>query len=348
MRAVSYFLLIVVGALGVAASARADGAKFEPEQTAWGTPDIDGVWNFSTLTPIERPLAFGDKAVLTPKEAKDLLDEIRRTSPPDKPTGVAKLDVEGYNNFWFEPGDSLDKERRTSLITDPPTGRLPEIVPAARERMLAQNKQRQAPVRDILSYSVGPEYLHADPESLGLSERCLVGFNAGPPLTPGPYNNNLRIVQTPDHVVLMTEMVHDARVVTMDSELRPEDDVRQWYGVSRGHWDGNTLVVETTNFTDKTPVFQLPVKVTDPSANGVVGSARDMVVVERFTPSAEGQLHYDATVVAPKSFVQPFTLRLALQSTQDRIYEYACHEGNYALGGILRGARLREQSARDE
>ena len=209
--------------------------------------------------------------------------------------------------------------------------------------MLAQNKARRAPVRDILSYSVGPDYLHANPESLGLSERCLVGFNAGPPLVPGPYNNNLRIVQTPQHVMLMTEMVHDVRIIPTGGRPALPKGINQWYGSSVGRWQGDTLIVTTSNFTDKTPVFQLPVDVTRPEVNGVVGSAADMTLVERFTPTAAGQLRYEATVEEPNSFARPFTLRLVLQSTRDRIFEYACHEGNYAMGGILRGARLRER-----
>jgi hypothetical protein len=286
---------------------------------------------------------FGDKAVLTPDEAKALLNKILPPDRVDEPTGVSVQDVERYNSFWLDAGENLDKEMRTSLIVDPPNGRLPEVVPEAEANRVAQNKQRSAPVRDILSYSVGPNYLHQHPESLGLSERCLLGFNAGPPITPSAYNNNLRIVQTPNHVLLVTEMIHDARIIPMDGRPQLPSDIRQWYGSSRGYWEGNTLVVETANFTDKTPAYHLPVTFVDQAANGVVGSGKNLRLIERFTMASDGQLSYVAIVDEPASFKQPFTVRVTMQATQDKIFEYACHEGNYAMGGILRGARLRER-----
>jgi len=265
--------------------------------------------------------------------------------PPDRvdePTGVATQDVEGYNSFWLDAGESLDKQMRTSLIIDPPNGRLPEVISEANARRLAQNNQRTPPVRDILSYSVGPNYLHQHPESLGLSERCLLGFNAGPPITPSAYNNNLRIVQTPDYLVLVTEMIHDARIIPTDGRPHLPGDIRQWLGSSRGYWEGNTFVVETGNFTDKTPGYHLPVQLVEASANGVVGSGKNLYLIERFTITGDGQLSYEATVDEP-SFKQSFTQRVIMQASHDKIFEYACHEGNYAMGGILRGARLRER-----
>ena len=335
-------LFILLASISGLAHPKTDKPTYEPSRTSWGTPNLQGVWDFRTLTPLERPVEFGDKALLTAAEAKVLLDKILPPDRKDEPTGVPTQDVEGYNAFWLDLGESLDKELRTSLIVDPPNGRLPEVVPEANAKRLAQNKQRTAPVRDILSYSVGPNYLHINPESLGLSERCLLGFNAGPPITPSAYNNNLRIVQTPNHILLVTEMIHDARIIPMDRRPHLPNDIRQWYGSSRGFWEGNTLVVDTTNFTDKTPAFHLPVQPQNPSINGVLGSGRDLHVIERFTLTADGQLSYEATVDAPTSFRRPFTLRVMMQTTQDKIFEYACHEGNYAMGGILRGARLRE------
>ncbi len=314
-------------------------------RTPWGTPDLQGVWDFRSLTPLERPVEFGDKAVLTPAEAQALLTRIRPPDRKDEPTGIPEQDVEGYNDFWLDPGEKLDEEMRTSLIIDPPNGRLPEVVPEAEAARLAQNQQRSAPVRDVLSYSVGPKYLHGHPESLGLSERCLVGFNAGPPITPSAYNNNLRIVQTPEHVVVVTEMVHDARIIPTDGRPQLPEDIQQWYGSSRGRWEGDTLVVETTNFTDKTPGFHLPVQFEDPTANGVLGSGVNLHVTERFSRNEAGQLIYEATVDAPDSFKTPFTMRVVMLPSTEKMFEYACHEGNYAMGGILRGARLQEQEA---
>ena len=313
-------------------------------RTSWGDPDLQGVWDFRTLTPMERPLAFGDKTNLTSAEAQALLAKILPADRKDEPTGVATQDVEGYNSFWLDPGESLDSEMRTSLIIDPPNGRLPERVASADNERIAQNQKRTRPVRDILSYSVGPNYLHQHPESLGLSERCLVGFNAGPPITPSAYNNNLRIVQTPGNVLLVTEMVHDARVIPTNGRAKLPNNIRQWMGSSTGNWEGQTFVVETSNFSNKTPAFQLPVvNITD--VDGVLGSGLDLHLVERFTRMGADQLSYEATVTAPGSFKQPFTYRVLMRRTDDKMFEYACHEGNYAMGGILRGARLQEREA---
>jgi len=308
-----------------------------------GKPNLQGVWDFRSLTPLERPIEFGEQAVLTQAEATALLNKLLPPDREDKPSGVAELDVEGYNAFWLDAGEALDKERRTSLIVDPPNGRLPARLATAEAHRLAQNSQRQAPVRDILSYSVGPNYLHAHPESLGLSERCLVGFNAGPPITPSAYNNNLRLVQTPKHVMIMTEMVHDARIIPIDGRPRLPEHIRQWSGSSVGRWEKDVLVVETGNFTDKTPAFHLPVQGVNSVENGVLGSGLNLQVTERFSLDDSGGLIYEATIDASDSFVEPFTMRVVMQPSREKIFEYACHEGNYAMGGILRGARLREQ-----
>ena len=326
------------------ASVYSKADDYQAPRTPWGDLDLQGMWDFRTLTPMERPPAFGDKAVLTAAEAQTLLASIRPPDLKDEPTGVATQDVEGYNSFWLDPGEELDREMRTSLIIDPPNGRLPERVAAADARRLAQNQKRTPPVRDVLSYSVGPDYVHEDPESLGLSERCLLGFNAGPPFVPSAYNNNLRIVQSPGHVVLVAEMVHDARIVPTDGRGPLPSNVRQWLGSSRGYWEGETFVVETTNFTDKTPAFHLPViDITD--VDGVLGSGVNLHLVERFTRTAEDQLRYEATVTAPDSFARPFTYRVLMRRSEQKMFEYACHEGNYAMGGILRGARLSEREA---
>lgn len=341
MRGLTFLLLpLMVGTTPVAS--HGDAATPRPE-TPWGTPDLQGVWDFRSLTPLQRPPEFGDKAVLTPAEAQALLKKILPADRVDEPSGVPQQDVERYNDFWLDAGEQLDKELRTSLIIEPANGRLPQRIAAAEAQRLAQNKQREAPVRDILSYSVGPQYLHDHPESLGLSERCLVGFNAGPPIMPSAYNNNLRIVQTPTHVMVMTEMVHDARIIPTDGRPALPEHVRQWYGSSSGRWEGQTLVVETTNFTDKTPGFHLPVQFEDPSGNGVLGSGLNLKVTERFSLNDTQELVYEATVDAPDSFKQPFTMRVVMRPTKEKIFEYACHEGNYAMGGILRGARLRER-----
>lgn len=311
-------------------------------ETNWGAPDLQGVWDFRTLTPLERPPELGDKAVLTQAEARALLQAILPADREDEPSGIPAQDVERYNDFWLDAGETLDKEMRTSLIVDPPNGRLPGVSQAATAHRLAQNQKRAAPVRDVLSYSVGPNYLHEHPESLGLSERCLLGFNAGPPIMPSAYNNNLRIVQTPDHLLVVTEMIHDARIVPTDGRAHLPQNIRQWHGSSRGRWEGQTFVIETLNFTDKTPGFHLPVQFEQPLDNGVVGTGLALVVTERFTRTGADELTYEATVSEP-SFAQPFTLKVNMRRSSEKMFEYACHEGNYAMGGILRGARLHER-----
>ncbi len=335
----SLFVALLLASPGLRAQAESD--EYTTPRTSWGDPNLQGVWDFRTLTPLERPPEFGDKQVLTPAEAQALLTKILPPDRKDEPTGSPKQDVEGYNAFWLDAGENLDVELRTSLIVDPPNGRLPQRVAAAEERRIAQNQKRTAPVRDVLSYSVGPEYVHEHPESFGLSERCLIGFNAGPPIVPSAYNNNLRIVQNPGFFVVVTEMVHDARIVPTDGRAQLPRDMRQWSGSSRGRWDGETFVVETTNFTDKTPAFHLPV-VDISEVEGVLGSGVNLRLVERFTRLAEDQLSYDATVTAPDSFEHPFTYRVLMRRSEQKMFEYACHEGNYALGGMLRGARLRD------
>jgi hypothetical protein len=334
--------LATLGTFLVTVLCAATASAQSPPTTPWGAPDLQGVWDFRSLTPLERPREFGDKAVLTPAEAQAILASLRPADYVDAPSGIPEQDVERYNDFWLDVGDKFDKELRTSLIVDPPNGRLPARRPAAEAARVAQNNKRRAPVRDILSYSVGPDYLHEDPESLGLSERCLVGFNAGPPIMPSAYNNNLRIVQTPDHVMIMTEMVHDARIIPTDGRPQLPADIRQWYGSSRGYWDGAVLVVETTNFTDKTPGFHLPVVPQAGTINGVLGSGLNLRVEERFSRNVTGDLVYEATIDAADSFEAPFTMRVVMRRSDEKIYEYACHEGNYAMGGILRGARLQE------
>ncbi len=319
----------------------------EPPRTSWGAPDLQGLWDFRTLTPLERPAAFGDKAVLTPEEAAAIREQTVQALNADQRLPESGLDVEGaYNNFWYDWGSELSEDLRTSLIVDPPNGRLPEPLPEAVEEMRRRGKLRLPPVRDLFSYSADPaEFRPEGPESIGLSERCLVGFNAGPPLMPSAYNNNLRIVQTPDHVLLVTEMIHDARVVTLgDAETLP-DGIREWSGTSRGTWDGDTLVVVTENFTDKTPTYQLVDTLLDALTGGGLGSAVNKKLTERFTRSPTGSLIYEYTLEDPTTFPQPFTVRIPMKPSTGKMFEYACHEGNYAMEGMLKGARLLESEA---
>ncbi|RLA51934.1 MAG: hypothetical protein DRQ65_07430 [Gammaproteobacteria bacterium] len=350
--------LMVVMAFSLSAYSKQDPAQankagYEPPRNSQGQPDLQGVWDFRTLTPLERPEALGDKAVFTAEEQAAVQAQAVEATDADKlredtaETDPAK-DIEGaYNNFWFDYGTTMNEDRRTSLITDPANGRLPKLTDEAVARLKASHatSEEHYPVRDIVSIG-RVNFLPEGPEDLGLSERCLLGFNAGPPLIPSAYNNNLRIIQTPKQVVIFTEMIHHARVVPVDGSSHLPADMTRWTGDPRGHWDGNTLVVETTNFTGKSPTFQLPLNLSgDQSLNGVVGTGEDFTLTERFTRISDSRLLYEYTVDAPSTFTVPFTVAISFKATENQMFEYACHEGNHAAAGMLSGARQAEKEA---
>jgi len=288
-------------------------------RTADGQPDLQGVWNFSTITPLERPAEFAGREFLGDEEAKQLEQRTAVQSNRDNRGQSADADVaSAYNEFWWDRGVHVARvngKARTSLIVDPPDGRIPALTAAGQARATARADARRQHPAD-------------GPEDRSLGERCLL-FNAGPPMLSGPYNNYVQILQTRDHVVIMNEMIHDMRIVPLDGRPHLPSSIRSWLGDSRGRWDGNTLVVETTNFTPKT---------------NVRGSGEQLRLVERFTRSGAGTLLYEFTVDDPESFTKPWTAVLPMARTTDQIFEYACHEGNYAMTGILRGARSGEQA----
>lgn len=348
MKTLTLFAILTVPAIALSALAASNSIEkpgYQPPRNAQGHPDLQGTWDFRTLTPLERPKEAADKAVFSPEEAEAFRQKAVQANDVDNRRDVpATFDVEGaYNSAWYDFGTSINEDRRTSLIVDPPDGRLPELTPIALEGM-KNNLVRVPPVRELGSLGL-PSFRPAGPESLGLSERCLVGFNAGPPLTPSAYNNNLRIVQARNHVVLFTEMVHDARIVPVDGSPHLPKEIQKWSGDSRGHWEGDTLVVETSNFTEKTPAFQLPFSLANPSMSGAVGVGRNMHLVERFTRVSNSRLRYEYTLDDPVTFTKPFTVAIPLRATADQIFEYACHEGNHAMVGMLRGARQLEKEA---
>src|SRR3954451_4614709 len=286
-------------------------------------PDLQGVWNFSTITPLERPAEFAGKPFLTDAEAKQYEARIVAGNNRDTREQNPESDVSSaYNEFWWDRGvhaARVDGRTRTSLIVDPPDGRVPGLTANGQARAAARAEARRQHPSD-------------GPEDRSLAERCLV-FNAGPPMLSGPYNNYVQIFQTRDHVVIVNEMIHDARVVPLDGRPHLPAAIRRWQGDPRGRWDGNTLVVETTNFSDKT---------------NVRGSGEQLRLVERFTRADAATLLYEFTVDDPASFVKPWTAILPMARTDDQIYEYACHEGNYAMTGILRGARATDGKNREE
>ncbi len=288
-------------------------------RTADGRPDLQGVWNFSTITPLERPAEFAGKEFLTDEEAAQYEARTLQRNNRDTRDPSAAADVAGaYNEFWWDRGVHTARvhgRTRTSLIVDPADGRIPALTPDAERRAAARaDARRQHPAEG--------------PEDRSLGERCLL-FNAGPPMLSGPYNNYVQILQNPDHVAILNEMIHDVRIVPLDGRPHLPPGIRPLLGDSRGRWDGDTLVVETTNFSDRT---------------NVRGSGERLRLVEKFTRADAGTLLYEFTVDDPASFVTPWTAILPMAKSGDHIYEYACHEGNYAMTGILRGARVSEKA----
>ncbi len=319
----------------------------ENTRTSWGDPKIEGLWDFRTITPFERPVEVADKAIFTPQEARSFRESVLAALDVDNRASDNSVDIEGaYNNTWYDWGAELTQDLRTSLIIDPPNGRLPKLTEQARKQMEQHNRLRLPPVRDLFSFSANPTtFRPAGPESLGLSERCLVGLNAGPPLSPSAYNNNLRIVQTPNYVLLVTEMIHSARIVPINGQFHLPEGLRQWSGGSIGYWEGDTLVVETKNFSDKTSTFQMPAgSVADATQSGAAGSAKTLLLIERFRNEG-GSLIYQYTINHPSTFILPFTVEIPMRKSNARMYEYACHEGNYAMESMLKGARVLEAEA---
>ena len=342
-------------------------------RTPSGRPDFSGTYDTATVTPLQRPREFGNRLTLTEEEAAVVSSDPdglartfelapagsderaaaraerqrsgfetsdgQRTAPPlgGDGSGGAAGNVGGYNTFWIDRGDAafrIDGLIRTSIITDPPNGRLPALTDEAQGAVGA--RRRAARANDGTAWwlaqnleAPGP---YDNPEQRPHAERCLMGFGstAGPPMLSVLYNNMKRIVQTDETVVILVEMVHDARVVRMNQEHDPPE-IRSWLGDSVGRWEGDTLVVDTTNFTD------------NPSFNG---ASRHLHVVERFSRVDDTTLLYQFTVDDPTVWMTPWSGEYVWPASNDKVYEYACHEANYSFGGILRGARVLEEDAR--
>ena len=284
-------------------------------RTEYGTPDFQGIYTFRTITPLNRPRELENKAILTPEEAKEWEDYENRRQNRDLiidsvggagyPPGVIS-----YNEFWYERGIETIADRRTSLIYDPANGRMPPSNAAGRER------------RAVYGQMV---FESAGPEGRTLADRCLTGFNAGPPMIPGAYNNNMQIVQTKDHIVILNEMVHTARIIRLDSEHNTKQ--LKWEGDSVAHWEGDDLVIHTQHF------FK------DYNYRGMSG---DAIIHERFRWVNKDTLEYDFTIDDPRSWDVTWSAKLPMRRTEDPLYEYACHEGNHGLPGILAGWRRYE------
>ncbi|MDA1093566.1 MAG: hypothetical protein O3A25_09910 [Acidobacteria bacterium] len=305
-------------------------------RTEWGAPDLRGVWNNSTLTPFQRPEALGDQAFITEEEAAAIAQQradqdavlaarsALRTSAD--PNGSVDRGVDGapgsYNNFWMEGGTSVVADRRTSVITDPPNGRLPDVTPELRARMDSDEGQYLADVRDG-----NLPLAHYD--DLDLGDRCI--WYRGIPSFPTAYNNNYQIFQTPDTVAIVQEHIHDVRVIPLDSRPNVPDSIRQYSGDARGRWEGDTLVVETTHFNEHAFI-----------RNFSPTLSQSLHVVERFTRVDEQTLGYEFTVTDPNTWTRPWGGSLPMTSSRGPMFEYACHEGNYGMTNMLAGSRMEE------
>ncbi len=327
----------LIAPIGLSVAQTAD--DYVGPRTEWGQPDLQGVWNFVSSTPMQRPERFGTREFLTPEEVEQdrVSQEERRiaadaaeaelvVNPEAPPVGES---TGGYNNFWYERA-SIGENVRTSLIIYPLDGRLPARVEGSAEHTanLGPDVEGERPVLATFG-GIGKD----GPEDRGLSERCLIGFNAGPPFTGGGYNANVQIFQNKDHAVIMTEMVHDARIVPLVDRGPLDDDIRLWTGDSRGYWDDDTLVVVTRNFSELTPSFSR------------FGTAKNKTLTERFTRSNQYTIEYEWTLEDPSTFTDKIVATVPMTKVAGILYEYGCHEGNYGMFNILRGERMQERRA---
>jgi hypothetical protein len=301
---------------------QAASVKIEPwslRRTVDGQPDLQGIWTNATLTPLERPRELAGKEFFTEAEAAEYARQLRARNNADRRDSNAEADLAvGYNDVWWERGSAVVSTRRTSLIVDPPDGRVPPLTPEAERRATDAAAVRRARPAD-------------GPEDRSLADRCIVRGNVGPPMLPAGYNNNYQIVQAPEFVVILIEMIHDVRIIPLDARPHLSKKVQRLTGDSRGRWEGTTLVVETTNFTGKT---------------NFRGSGEHLRVVERFTRTDESTLLYQFTVDDPQSFTRPWTGEIPMKRAEGPIFEYACHEGNLSMENILSTARDEEAAAR--
>ena len=305
--------LIAVFMLLLSPLAVSQPSAYEPPRTPDGHPDLQGTFTFRTLTPMQRPTELGERAVLTEEEAaewavfenrrqnRDLI--IDSVGGAQYPPGVIS-----YNEFWYERGDDTVVDRRTSLIVDPPNGRIPALTEEA--------LQRRRDVSTMRELSLGPE---ARP----YAERCIVTRTSGPPMQPGSYNLNVQFVQTSAYFMIMNEMIHNVRVVRMNKEHR-DGPLMNWEGDSVGHWEGDTLVVDTVNFWKGT---------------AFADSTSKMHLVEKFTRTGPDSIQYQFTIEDPTTWIAPWTAVIPMRSMDQPIYEYACHEGNYGFHGVMAGIR---------
>ena len=315
--------LVVSGVVAGLASLPADGKTENVPRTPWGDPDLQGIWTNATITRLERPADLGEKEFLTQEEVSEI--EARAARAQVEERALQDGNPGTYNQFWTDRGSAVVDDARTSLITDPPDGRIP---------WTAEGREHFA--RSRARYGVGPydSHLHLD-----TGERCITD---GLPLVPlQGYNQNYHIFQTPTHIAILNEMYHEFRIVPLDGRPHLEAGIDQWFGDPRGHWEGDTLVVESTNFADKSHYWW---------AQSWRASRPTLRLVERFTRVDDETIDYQFTMEDPKNFTQPWTATIPMTTNQaergvtaGKLFEFACHEGNYGLVNVLRGARAQEE-----
>ena len=287
----------------------AQAAKSKVARVPDGHPDLQGTWDFAQLTPFERPGAYAGKESISDDEAEEFAQQRIENGNKDKRDGGAAADVErAYNDFWWDFGKRVAKQ--TSLVVDPPDGRIPAATTAAQKRAADRRGK------------------YDNPEERPLAERCVLGFNSGPPMVPSAYNNNMQLVQTRDTVVILNEMIHSARIVSLTGRRHAPREIRSLTGDSIGHWEGDTLVVDTTNFSQDA---------------GFRGATANMHLIERFTRQDPDTLRYEFTVEDPATWARKWSASIPMTRTNELIYEYACHECNYGMEGVLKGARFEDQ-----
>lgn len=306
----------------------------------WGDPDLQGIWDYRTITPLQRPGDQAGKEFLTEEEAASLEQEIldrnarllTRASEVTSASDQVDRREDGtpgfYNNFWLDRGTTAVGTRRTSLVVDPPDGRLPQLTPEAQRGADSAEAQRVAEVRR----GARPAQSWTD---LDAGDRCIQHAKAGPPISVGGYNNNVQLFQAPGYVALLNEQNHDVRIIPLDGRPHVESQISQWMGDSRGRWEGETLVVETIQFNGKHDQIGRP----------LLSTGENLSLVERFTRTDLDTLLYEFTVTDPTIWVSPWTAELPMKRNPDLIYEFACHEGNYGLYNIMAGSRMEELAA---
>jgi hypothetical protein len=325
--------IVLLAAAGIVTGVPAQ-AQTDSPRTPWGDPDLQGMWDHRTITPLQRPEELGDREFLTEEEAASLeqavvdRDQYLLTRPPETVSAGGSVDrrADGtpgfYNNFWLDTGTRTVDTRRTSLVIDPPNGRLPAYSDAGRRKVERDAEyQREHPADSWLDFDG--------------TDRCLIGVNNGPPILPAAYNQNLLVVQNKDWVLLLAEMIHTVRAIPLDGRPALPAHMQQWGGDARGRWDGDTLVVETANF--------VPDRLwTTANPMGRLKTTGELRLVERFKRIDADTLEYEATIDDPGIWSRPWTVSMPMRRSDEAMYEYACHEGNYSMPNMLAGERARE------